>query len=55
MRSTGSIPTKDARALFRIRRSAWMRVIPLLRLYRCARCGCKVLCFRREHRTRYPL
>lgn len=40
--------------MYRLRRSIWMRIIPFLRLYRCARCGCKVLRLKLEHRARYP-
>ncbi len=30
----------------RIHRSAWMRIIPLSRLYLCAGCGCQVFSLR---------
>lgn len=29
--------------LFRVRRSAWMRILLSLRLYQCAFCACRVL------------
>lgn len=39
----------------RVRRPAWMRVLPLLRLYRCLACGRNVLRTRVGLRDVYPL
>lgn len=43
----------EAPAFVRVRRAGWMRLVPSLRVYRCASCGERVLRLRATQRSGY--